>query len=1411
MIIGLFAIPLFCLGQTQEVKKDHKKLYSCDSSLDVNSVLDFPSLGEGTVKEVTVWYNMIRSNLEADWLYNGQVMEHITMPKGLRKFIKFNYNKPLNGGMSVRFTGPRGQVQVTRVGALVDKIGEKEELHQYGESKINKQKKYKLLSQMIKISLATKRKDYKLAYKVKKQLITKIIEQNLMDEKTIRSNISKNKAITILADRNTIAMSGQIKGTRNEKILTSHFKKAAKEVKGVKLIKTDLYFIKPPIAEFEPPVYELIPFVPDVTGKSRIEAEETIEKSGYRHKVEFHTSYKKKYQGQEGKVVSQSPEAGKQKRKGSEVKITVYNPSSIPVPNVAGKLQEEAEEIIVQAGYQLEAKLQTGCILKYQQQVGKVIQQSPKAGTTYYKGPISITVYSPSVPSVVGSYQEWAEKRINDCGFLSQVEFYPTYNKEYSGKYGKVVIQSPDAGTQLAQGLEVKITMYQPPAIPDVIGKTRLEAQKIIEETGFYLLEITDFLHYSEKYQGQETKVVLQNPGAETERFQGNIIRITVYNPSVPNVVGNSQEVAEERIEKRGFLSQVEFYPTYNEEYRGKEGQVVRQSPEPDMQLAQGLEVLITVYNPPAIPDVIGKTRIEAEEIIKKTGYPLEVKYFTSYQERYKGQEGKVVFQNPQAGVEEFRNQVITVSIYDPASTPIPSVIGKSHKEAEELLAKSGFLSTVEFIETYKAEYKGQKGKIVAQSPDPGTEMVQGSEVKITVYNYIPIADLKIESINHSESLVEGELQSFSVVVRNSGDALPEKIIASSNQTYVRVSLKYKKPRESDWQQIQEPHRGMINIKPGQTQTYTFSKAAVTSLPSGDYLISGIVDEWAILKDRDVQNNSMEKNISIESSPIIVKSFPSRAAQGQKIILEIDTGKKLKDPKRPVSLHVRFNDLEGSVEEVSGSTSRRRYTLYVIVPDQATTGPISVSADGSTGRSNGNIHIFGPPTITSISPQAAPVRSTITIKGTNFVNFSSSETTEVCFTTDRGAGGWKSVKMKWISENEIQAIVPVEAKSGPLKVTTIVGSKEFSTTSNTTFHILPEIKGFNPKYGNVGTKVRIYGSSIDYGRNPQVTFNNIEASIQKTDANTLEVTVPVGASTGKIKIKTDDSTAESQEDFRIITKPKINTISPAKGPEGTVVTIEGEDLDLIRSGNLQIPGSWGDLELVGTPSRNRAQLRIPTGINRPGSTEISVWIPPGSWSNKVKFELTADGMHLSRPQIVSVLPAIIFSGGIVTLGVTDLPNPEVDVISVFFNGVKGKLEEIINRGKSHELKVKVPQGATSGRITLSTYGVNASGSYSIQILGPPSITGFSPQYAKTGKYITIIGTDFVPERAGNRTLVSFVSASGQKLEVNLAAYLGDTEIRVKVPMNAVTGPITVTTFVSGHKFTTTSEIDFIVE
>ena len=153
-----------------------------------------------------------------------------------------------------------------------------------------------------------------------------------------------------------------------------------------------------------------------------------------------------------------------------------------------------------------------------------------------------------------------------------------------------------------------------------------------------------------------------------------------------------------------------------------------------------------------------------------------------------------------------------------------------------------------------------------------------------------------------------------------------------------------------------------------------------------------------------------------------------------------------------------------------------------------------------------------PPTI------AGKVGSTVQILGQGFTG-----TTGVSF---NGTPAQFSVK----SGTFLTATVPNGAQTGTVTVTTPGGT----LTSNKSFRVTPQITGFSPPSGPVGTQVIITGVSLRGASN--VTFGGVKATQFSVDSDQqVTATVPANAKTGKIQITTSGGTAQSATDFTVTT------------------------------------------------------------------------------------------------------------------------------------------------------------------------------------------------------------------------------------------------------------------------------------
>jgi Domain of unknown function (DUF4394) len=150
-----------------------------------------------------------------------------------------------------------------------------------------------------------------------------------------------------------------------------------------------------------------------------------------------------------------------------------------------------------------------------------------------------------------------------------------------------------------------------------------------------------------------------------------------------------------------------------------------------------------------------------------------------------------------------------------------------------------------------------------------------------------------------------------------------------------------------------------------------------------------------------------------------------------------------------------------------------------------------------------------PPTISSSTPASGIVGTQVFIAGTNLSN------ANVSF---NGVGS----EILSSSPTLITAIVPQGASTGPITVKTADGT----ATSSGNFTVIPAqvptITGFSPSSGRVGTLVSIQGVNFpDPGTINGVTFNGfngVGAAIQTVQSNQITIFVPVGATTGKVRL-----------------------------------------------------------------------------------------------------------------------------------------------------------------------------------------------------------------------------------------------------------------------------------------------------
>jgi serine/threonine-protein kinase len=188
-------------------------------------------------------------------------------------------------------------------------------------------------------------------------------------------------------------------------------------------------------------------------------AQQTLDSAGL--KMETEEEYITSESQQAGVVAEQDPAAGDELEKDGTVKAKIN--TELKMPNLLGMTQSEAESALDDAG--LKAVTVSETPVTDASMVGKVTAQEPKAGTlvspdtrvTLEIGKESETV---TVPNVVGLDQPSAESQLKDAGLEVNVE----QQESPAVPEGLVISQSPSAGTNVAKGTTVTITVSTAPS-----------------------------------------------------------------------------------------------------------------------------------------------------------------------------------------------------------------------------------------------------------------------------------------------------------------------------------------------------------------------------------------------------------------------------------------------------------------------------------------------------------------------------------------------------------------------------------------------------------------------------------------------------------------------------------------------------------------------------------------------------------------------------------------------------------------------------------------------------------------------------------------------------------------------------------------------------------------------------------
>jgi uncharacterized repeat protein (TIGR03803 family) len=225
--------------------------------------------------------------------------------------------------------------------------------------------------------------------------------------------------------------------------------------------------------------------------------------------------------------------------------------------------------------------------------------------------------------------------------------------------------------------------------------------------------------------------------------------------------------------------------------------------------------------------------------------------------------------------------------------------------------------------------------------------------------------------------------------------------------------------------------------------------------------------------------------------------------------------------------------------------------------------------------------------------------------------------------------------------------------------------------------------------GKVGKTVEILGQGFNGAMS--VSFNGVSATFSIVSDTYMTATLPAGALTGFVTVKTLTSTLKSNRQYLVI--PQITTLNPTSGVVGSSLTITG--VSLTQATKVIIGGKTASFT-----------------VN--SDTKVTATVPAGAKTGQAISITTAGGTATSSGKLV-VVPAISgFSptSGRVGTSVTITGNSFTGATSVTFGGVAATSYQVVSDTK---VTATVPTGAVTGPVAITTPGGTATSATSFTV------------------------------------------------------------------------------------------------
>lgn len=366
---------------------------------------------------------------------------------------------------------------------------------------------------------------------------------------------------------------------------------------------------------------------------------------------------------------------------------------------------------------------------------------------------------------------------------------------------------------------------------------------------------------------------------------------------------------------------------------------------------------------------------------------------------------------------------------------------------------------------------------------------------------------------------------------------------------------------------------------------------------------------------------------------------------------------------------VTFNGAKTSIFQITDTS------LVVIAPAGGTTGSVQVSVGGS--KVSAGTYTYQLLSIHTVSPLNGPAGTNVIITGAGFV--SGSGLPVVSFNGRPGA-------ISNATDTILAVAVPDSAGTGPI---TIQANGQSATGPVFTYQ---HISAITPLSGGAGTIDTIHGQG--FGSNASlvsVDFNGTIASVSSVIADTLiTVAAPKNVKTGPVSVTINNQKTVGPV-FTVVPPPSITSVTPSSGLPGAKVVIAGANFSAVAYQNM--------VTLNG----------VALTVQQSTTTQLTLLLPSGIITGPLV--LNVNGQSVTGPiftvqvlNITALTPNNGLAGTTVLISGNGFSTTAASN-KILFNGVAATVVS----AQDTQLTVLVPSGVTTGNVTVSASGLNATG------------------------------------------------------------------------------------------------------